>query len=83
MGKALYVGDNRADQLYKVEPADFLDAKIAPKITRVFADIVAARIRLRDNPDGGLSDDLVATLTQMRKIAATNEVLVTLLPNGS
>jgi hypothetical protein len=32
----LYVSDNRADQLYRVEPADFLD-KGAPKVTRVFS----------------------------------------------
>ena len=38
MGNALYVSDNRADQLYRVEPADFLDAKSDPKITRVFSD---------------------------------------------
>lgn len=34
-GNALYVSDNRNDELVKVEPADFLDAK-APKVTRVF-----------------------------------------------
>jgi sugar lactone lactonase YvrE len=34
MGNALYVSDSRADSLYKVEPADFLDVK-APKITKV------------------------------------------------
>ena len=33
MGKALYVSDNRNDILYKIEPADFLDAKVKPKIT--------------------------------------------------
>lgn len=32
----LYVSDNRGDQLVKVEPADFLGAKTAPKITSVF-----------------------------------------------
>ena len=35
MGNALYVSDNRSDQLVKIEPADFLNAK-APKITQVF-----------------------------------------------
>ena len=34
-GKALYVSDNRADALFKVEPADFLNAKAEPKVTRV------------------------------------------------
>ena len=36
MGNALYVSDNRSDQLVRVEPADFLKAKTAPKITVVF-----------------------------------------------
>jgi sugar lactone lactonase YvrE len=36
MGKALYVSDNRNDTVYKVEPADFLDAKVQPKVTTVF-----------------------------------------------
>lgn len=35
-GGALYVSDNRADQLYRVEPADFLDTSAQPRITRVF-----------------------------------------------
>ena len=35
-GDALFVSDNRSDQLYRVEPADFLD-KAAPKVTRVFS----------------------------------------------
>ena len=29
----LFVSDNRGDQLYRVEPADFLDAKSDPKVT--------------------------------------------------
>ncbi|HTP95405.1 MAG TPA: hypothetical protein VMK05_06120 [Burkholderiales bacterium] len=37
-GNALYVSDNRSDQLVKVEPADFLNAKKAPKVTVVFKD---------------------------------------------
>jgi hypothetical protein len=36
MGKTLYVSDNRSDQLFSVEPADFLKAKKPPKITVVF-----------------------------------------------
>ncbi len=38
MGDALYVSDNRSDQLVRVEPADFLKSKAAPKITVVFKD---------------------------------------------
>ena len=36
MNGALYVSDNRSDQLVRVEPADFLKAKKPPKITVVF-----------------------------------------------
>ena len=32
-GSVLYVSDNRADMLFSVEPADFLNVKKAPKIT--------------------------------------------------
>ncbi len=38
MGNALYVSDNRSDQLVRVEPADFLESKAAPKITVLFKD---------------------------------------------
>jgi hypothetical protein len=37
-GGALYVTDNRGDQVFKVEPADFLNAKGEPKISTVFKD---------------------------------------------
>jgi hypothetical protein len=36
MDGALYVSDNRSDQVYKVEPADFLNHKGAPKVTSMF-----------------------------------------------
>jgi hypothetical protein len=36
MNGVLYVSDNRSDQLFSVEPADFLKAKNPPKITAVF-----------------------------------------------
>ena len=32
MADALYVSDNRSDQLVRIEPADFLESKAAPKI---------------------------------------------------
>ena len=35
-GNTLYITDNRSDQLVKVEPADFLNAKSAPKVTSLF-----------------------------------------------
>lgn len=37
MGDALYVSDNRGDQLYRVEPADFLEMSGDPKVTVVFS----------------------------------------------
>jgi hypothetical protein len=37
MGRSLYVSDNRADRLYRIEPADFLDAKSAPQISIALA----------------------------------------------
>lgn len=33
VGNSLYVSDNRADRLYRIEPADFLDAKIVPQVS--------------------------------------------------
>jgi hypothetical protein len=36
VGNALYVSDNRSDQLFKVEPADFLNVKGQPRVTNVF-----------------------------------------------
>jgi hypothetical protein len=35
MNNVLYVSDNRGDEVFRVEPADFLDTKIDPKVTRV------------------------------------------------
>jgi len=33
IGDAVYVSDNRGDQLYRVEPADFLKTREAPKVS--------------------------------------------------
>src|SRR5512132_3336920 len=35
MGNALYVSDNVGDAVYRVEPADFLEAGTEPKVTRL------------------------------------------------
>jgi hypothetical protein len=32
----LYVSDNRSDQLFRIEPADFLNSRSEPKVTSVF-----------------------------------------------
>jgi sugar lactone lactonase YvrE len=37
LGDALYVSDNRADALFRIEPADFLDAGVQPQITQVWS----------------------------------------------
>ncbi|MGH8708272.1 MAG: hypothetical protein ACREVD_09460 [Burkholderiales bacterium] len=44
-GPALYVTDNAGDQLFRIEPADFLNVKGEPKITTVFKEAKA-------NPNG-------------------------------
>jgi hypothetical protein len=38
LGNALYVSDNAADRLFRVEPADFLNVKAEPRVTVVLAD---------------------------------------------
>ncbi|MGH0281363.1 DEAD/DEAH box helicase [Sinorhizobium meliloti] len=61
---------------------DGVDLDDLPKqFTRAFADIVAARVRLRDDPEAVLSEGLVATLLRMRRLAAAHEALVALLPD--
>ena len=37
VGNAVYVSDNRGDQLYRVEPADFLKTQGDPKVTLVWS----------------------------------------------
>jgi superfamily II DNA/RNA helicase len=62
-------------------PLDGVDLEDLPKqFTRAFADIVAARIRMRDNPAEGVSAELLEMLLRMRRIAAAHEALVALLP---
>jgi sugar lactone lactonase YvrE len=36
-GGVLFVSDNRSDQLFRVEPADFLDAKVQPKVSAAWS----------------------------------------------
>lgn len=54
LGDALYVSDNRADQLFRVEPADFLKSKVAPKITLVFKNKGVFPNGLYPSPSGKL-----------------------------
>jgi superfamily II DNA/RNA helicase len=64
-----------APQLEGVNLAD-----LPKEFTRAFADIVAARIRLRETPASGVSPELAEILIRMRRIAVSNEALVALLP---
>lgn len=53
-GNALFVSDNRADRLYKVEPADFLNIKGDPKVTMVFSGKSINPNGLYPSKDGSL-----------------------------
>lgn len=60
---------------------DGLDIDGLPKrLTNAFADIVSARIRLRAASETGEREELVATLGELRRVAAAHEAYVTLLP---
>ncbi|MCM5693322.1 DEAD/DEAH box helicase [Sinorhizobium meliloti] len=59
-----------------------LDLEDLPKrLTQAFADVVSARLRFRGNPDAQLPEALTALLLEMRRIAASHEALVALLPD--
>jgi superfamily II DNA/RNA helicase len=61
-------------------PLDGLNADELPKrLTDAFADIVAARIRLRGQL-AEASDELKGTLSEVRRLAAAHEAFVALLP---
>jgi sugar lactone lactonase YvrE len=53
-GNTLYVSDNRSDQLFRVEPADFLDAKVTPKVSVVFSGKAVNPNGLYPAKDGSL-----------------------------
>ena len=53
-GNDLYVSDNRADRLYRVEPADFLNSKVDPKVSLVFAGKSINPNGLYPSKDGSL-----------------------------
>lgn len=62
-------------------PLDGLDLEALPKrLTEAFADIVAARIRLRGEVGGEASETLQKTLLEVRRLAAAHEAFVALLP---
>lgn len=62
-------------------PLDGLDLDALPKrLTEAFADIVAARIRLRGENAEQASETLQQTLLEVRRLAAAHEAFVALLP---
>lgn len=62
-------------------PLEGLDLDALPKrLTEAFADIVAARIRLRGEVAEGASEKLQETLLEVRRLAAAHEAFVALLP---
>jgi hypothetical protein len=54
MDGALYISDNRADKLVKVEPADFLNMKGEPKLTEMFMGKGVNPNGVYPGPDGML-----------------------------
>jgi len=54
MDGALYISDNRSDQVVKVEPADFLNAKAEPKVTPLFKDAGVNPNGVYPTPEGML-----------------------------
>ncbi|RIV84005.1 helicase [Aurantiacibacter xanthus] len=63
-------------------PLDGLDLDNLPKrLTEAFADIVSARIRLRGATVEADDEALVATVAELRRIAAAHETYAALLPD--
>jgi hypothetical protein len=54
MDGALYISDNRADKVVKVEPADFLNMKGEPKVTEMFSAKNVNPNGVYPGPDGQL-----------------------------
>jgi superfamily II DNA/RNA helicase len=67
----------------RIAPAlEGLDLERLPELlTEPFAEIVAARIRLRGAVDGERTRTLTQTLQRLRRLAATHESYVALLPD--
>src|SRR3546814_12044212 len=63
-------------------PLEGLDLQNLPKLlTEAFADIVSARIRLRGSAQDEDNPGLTETLRNLRRLAATHEAYVALLPD--
>lgn len=82
--------DDPTSELIRSAPAlSGLDSHSLPKtLTKVYAEIVAIRLRIRKTADGAsnaaeLLTSLQAELTRLRKIAFTQEAIVSVNPEGS
>jgi hypothetical protein len=71
LGNTLYVSDNRGDQLFRVEPADFLEGG-APKVTTVFSGKSINPNGVYPSSDGSLLMGGFASADQPRPIFAMN-----------
>ena len=72
LGNALYVSDSRADQVFKVEPADFLDAKQAPRVSKLFSGKGVDPNGLYPGKDGSLLIAGFKSDKEARAIVAVN-----------
>jgi hypothetical protein len=75
LGGALYVSDNRGDKLFKISPADFLDAKKPPQVTEIFAGAGV-------NPNGVYPSKSGALLMAGFKSASEARGLYAISPKG-
>ena len=75
IGNVLFVSDNRSDQLFQVEPADFLDAGVQPKVTVAVAK--------KDINPNGIWPSRAGTLLMVGFVAADKpRGIHALAPNG-
>jgi len=75
LGKSLYVSDNRADKLFKITPADFLDEKKHAEVTEVFSGAGV-------NPNGVYPSKAGTLLMAGFKSADEARGLYAVAPNG-
>lgn len=72
-----------ASLIASAPPLEGLNLQQLPQdLTAFYAQIVSARIRLRElTSENDISAELVATVRKMRRLASTNEALVSTVPN--
>src|SRR5262245_13473186 len=67
----------------RAPPLDELDLERLPqRLTEIYAQIVAARVRLRHvAAEGALPADIVQSIGEMRRLASANEAFVSTVPD--